>query len=165
MTREQIISILFKVAAGMVGLVGVTLLVALAWAEEVRADTFDRYSRRTGYSITDTRAGRIDFYGLDGRRLGYGYVTVPPASSSSPTYRPRRRHQEGAPALRASRSKRLLLVLPLRRSTPPWTRTRSGLPPHHAASWTNAPSRLHFSGRAAWTARTAPESAPHTRPK
>ena len=53
-------------------------LTSPAWAEEIRIDTFDKHSRRTGYFIIDSRTGRVDQYDTRSNRLGYGTVTAPP---------------------------------------------------------------------------------------
>src|SRR5438128_2041850 len=58
-------------------------LLAQATQSEIRVDTFDRSSRRTGYYILDLKTGRLDQFDTHGRRLGYGTVTSPPSSPGS----------------------------------------------------------------------------------
>jgi hypothetical protein len=47
----------------------------LAQAQEIRIDTFDKKSNRTGYIIIDPRTGRLDQFDRNSNRLGYGYST------------------------------------------------------------------------------------------
>jgi hypothetical protein len=54
---------------------GVTLGVVLARAgEATRIDLFDTKGRRTGYAVVDRDTGRVDFYDPMSRRTGYGRV-------------------------------------------------------------------------------------------
>ena len=56
-------------------LAGVTLGVVLARAgEATRIDLFDTKGRRTGYAVVDRDTGRVDFYDPMSRRTGYGRV-------------------------------------------------------------------------------------------
>jgi hypothetical protein len=50
-------------------------------AQEIRIDTFDKKSNRTGYIIIDPRTGRLDQFDKNSDRLGYGTVTSPPSSA------------------------------------------------------------------------------------
>jgi hypothetical protein len=50
----------------------VLLTSALAGAEEIRIDTFDKKSNRTGYIVIDPRTGRLDQFDSRGNRLRYG---------------------------------------------------------------------------------------------
>jgi hypothetical protein len=49
---------------------------------QVRIDTFDKRSNRTGYAIVDPRTGRIDSFDTRSNRTGYGYITPPPQAPS-----------------------------------------------------------------------------------
>ena len=51
--------------------------------QEIRIDTFDRRSNRTGYLVIDPRSGRVDQFDRRSNRLGYGTVTSPPSSTPS----------------------------------------------------------------------------------
>jgi hypothetical protein len=53
------------------------LIASTAFAEEIRSDTYDRRSNRTGYFIYNPSTGRIDSFTTRGERLGYGTVTTP----------------------------------------------------------------------------------------
>jgi sugar lactone lactonase YvrE len=54
---------------------GIILGGVLAGAEErARIDLFDPKGRRTGYAIMDRETGRIDFYDSNSRHTGYGRV-------------------------------------------------------------------------------------------
>jgi hypothetical protein len=64
----------------------VLLTSALTGAEEIRIDTFDKKSNRTGYIVIDPRTGRLDQFDSRGNRLGYGTTTSPPSSSSDRMY-------------------------------------------------------------------------------
>ena len=56
-------------------LVGFILGVVLAGAGETkRIDLFDANGRRTGYAVVDRDTGRVDFYDTMSRRTGYGRV-------------------------------------------------------------------------------------------
>jgi hypothetical protein len=55
-------------------------------AAEIRIDTFDKKSNRTGYIVIDPRTGRLDQFDSRGNRLGYGTATSPPSSSSDRMY-------------------------------------------------------------------------------
>jgi len=56
-------------------LVGIILWVVLARAgEATRIDLFDAKGRRTGYAVVDRDTGRVDFYDTMSRRTGYGRV-------------------------------------------------------------------------------------------
>jgi hypothetical protein len=55
--------------------IGVWLGVGLAHAgEQTRVDFFDTHGRRTGYAVVDQGTGRVDFYDRMSRRTGYGRV-------------------------------------------------------------------------------------------
>lgn len=45
---------------------------------EIRIDTFDQRSRRTGYILIDRRTERVDQFDTRGRRLGHGYIAPAP---------------------------------------------------------------------------------------
>jgi hypothetical protein len=65
------------------------LLIALAWqawagAGEIRVDTFDTKSNRTGHVIVQPD-GRADFYDVRSNRVGSGRVTVPPPATPPPS--------------------------------------------------------------------------------
>jgi hypothetical protein len=56
-------------------LVGIILGVVLGYAgEATRVDLFDAKGRRTGYAVMDRDTGRVDFYDTMSRRTGYGRV-------------------------------------------------------------------------------------------
>ena len=53
--------------------IGVFLGVLLAHAgERTRVDLFDAQGRRTGHAVVDRDTGRVDFYDTMSRRTGYG---------------------------------------------------------------------------------------------
>ena len=55
--------------------VGIILGPVLARAgEATRIDLFDAQGRRTGYAVVDRDTGRVDFYDAMSRRTGYGRV-------------------------------------------------------------------------------------------
>jgi len=55
--------------------IGIILGVVLARAgEQTRVDLFDAQGRRTGYAVVDQGTGRVDFYDAMSRRTGYGRV-------------------------------------------------------------------------------------------
>jgi hypothetical protein len=55
--------------------VGIILGGVLARAgEATRIDLFDTKGRRTGYAVVDRDTGRVDFYDTMSRRTGYGRV-------------------------------------------------------------------------------------------
>jgi hypothetical protein len=55
--------------------IGIILGVVLARAgEQTRVDLFDTQGRRTGYAVVDQGTGRVDFYDTMSRRTGYGRV-------------------------------------------------------------------------------------------
>jgi hypothetical protein len=55
--------------------VGIIVGVVLARAgETTRIDLFDAQGRRTGYAVVDRDTGRVDFYDAMSRRTGYGRV-------------------------------------------------------------------------------------------
>jgi hypothetical protein len=57
------------------GVIGIVLGVGLAHAgEPTRVDLFDTHGRRTGYAVVDRDTGRVDFYDTMSRRTGYGRV-------------------------------------------------------------------------------------------
>lgn len=39
-----------------------------------RVDLFDTQGRRTGYAIVDRESGRVDFYDVNSKRLGWGQI-------------------------------------------------------------------------------------------
>jgi hypothetical protein len=49
----------------------------IAQSQEIRIDTFDKKSNRTGYIIIDPRTGRLDQFDKNSNRLGYGTTTSP----------------------------------------------------------------------------------------
>jgi hypothetical protein len=53
----------------------VLLLRARRPGLEIRVDTFDRRSNRTGYFVIDPRTGRVDQFDQRSNRLGYGTIT------------------------------------------------------------------------------------------
>ena len=56
-------------------LIGIFLGVVPARAgEPTRVDRFDTHGRRTGYAVVDRDTGRVDFYDTMSRRTGYGRV-------------------------------------------------------------------------------------------
>lgn len=58
--------------------VGIIVGVVLARAgEATRIDLFDAHGRRTGYAVVDRDTGRVDFYDTMSRRTGYGRVDRP----------------------------------------------------------------------------------------
>jgi hypothetical protein len=55
--------------------IGIIVGVVLARAgEQARVDLFDTTGRRTGYAVVDQGTGRVDFYDTMSRRTGYGRV-------------------------------------------------------------------------------------------
>ena len=52
-------------------------------AQEIRIDTFDKKSNRTGYIIIDPRTGRLDQFDKNSNRLGYGTTTPNPSGRGS----------------------------------------------------------------------------------
>jgi len=55
--------------------IGVVIGVLLAHAgERTRVDLFDAQGRRAGYAVVDRDTGRVDFYDTMSRRTGYGRV-------------------------------------------------------------------------------------------
>ncbi len=57
---------------------GVVAVGTLAGAaQDIRIDTFDTKSNRTGYIIIDRKTGRLDQFDARGNRLGSGTVTTP----------------------------------------------------------------------------------------
>jgi hypothetical protein len=59
------------------------VLLAQATPSEIRIDTFDKHSNRTGYLIFNPTTGRVDQFDRRSNRLGYGTVTNPPSSTPS----------------------------------------------------------------------------------
>jgi hypothetical protein len=53
----------------------------IAQSNEIRIDTFDKKSNRTGYIIIDPKTGRLDQFDRNSNRLGYGTTTTPPSSA------------------------------------------------------------------------------------
>jgi hypothetical protein len=53
------------------------LSILLAQAAEIRIDTFDKHSRRTGYLIVNPNTGRVDQFDTRSNRLGYGSYSTP----------------------------------------------------------------------------------------
>jgi hypothetical protein len=51
------------------------ILLAQIGSHEIRIDTFDKHSNRTGYITIDPRTGRFDQFDTHGNRLGYGTST------------------------------------------------------------------------------------------
>ena len=47
---------------------------------EVRIDTFDRKSNRSGYVIFNPSTGRYDSFDVKGNRTGWGTISNPPRS-------------------------------------------------------------------------------------
>lgn len=71
------------IALGFIG--GLFASEALA-QQEIRIDTFDRKSNRTGYIIIDPRTGRLDQFDRNSNRLGYGTTTSPNLPSGGRAY-------------------------------------------------------------------------------
>ncbi len=66
---------LWRILVMLAVLVGTILGVVLARAgETTRIDLFDAKGRRTGYAVMDRETGRVDFYDTMSRRTGYGRV-------------------------------------------------------------------------------------------
>jgi|SRR5262245_40661678 len=65
-------------------LVVLTLAPSLAFAQsdEVRIDTYDTRSNRTGYVIVNPNTGRYDSYDTRSNRTGYGTITSPSSSGT-----------------------------------------------------------------------------------
>ena len=61
---------------------------AFAQSDEVRIDTFDKHSNRTGYLTIDRRTGRVDRFDTRGNRLGYGTTTTTPYGTRIDTFTP-----------------------------------------------------------------------------
>jgi hypothetical protein len=53
------------------------LSILLAQAAEIRIDTFDKHSKRTGYLIVNPNTGRVDQFDTRSNRLGYGTYSTP----------------------------------------------------------------------------------------
>lgn len=68
------------------------LLLAFVWAagafgqerRELRVDTFDTRSNRTGYAVVNPQTGRVDTFDTRSNRTGSGQVTPPPNPTSKP---------------------------------------------------------------------------------
>ena len=56
----------------------VTVCALLAQSQEIRIDTFDTRSNRTGYIVVNPNTGRLDQFDTRGNRLGYGTTTTTP---------------------------------------------------------------------------------------
>lgn len=56
---------------------------------ELRVDTFDTRSNRTGYAIINEKTGRIDTFDTRSRRTGSGTITPPPAAGTGVPSTPR----------------------------------------------------------------------------
>jgi hypothetical protein len=69
------VTLAFTVLAGV--------MLAQATSQEIRIDTFDKHSNRTGYAIYNPATGRIDQFDTKSNRLGHGTVTSPPSSTPS----------------------------------------------------------------------------------
>jgi hypothetical protein len=58
------------------------LSILLAQASpEIRIDTFDKRSNRTGYLIVNPNTGRVDQFDTRSNRLGYGTYSTTPTPS------------------------------------------------------------------------------------
>jgi len=55
---------------------------APAGDREIRVDTFDKNSNRTGYIIIDKQTGRFDRYDALSRHTGTGKIVPPPATGT-----------------------------------------------------------------------------------
>jgi len=64
------------------------LLAQTAVAQDIRIDTFDKKSNRTGYIIVNPNTGRIDQFDARSNRLGYGQVTGSGSNQRIDTYSP-----------------------------------------------------------------------------
>ena len=53
----------------------------IAQSQEIRIDTYDKKSNRTGYIVIDPRTGRLDQFDRNSNRLGYGTTTPNPNGS------------------------------------------------------------------------------------
>jgi len=63
--------------------------IAQAAPNEVRVDTYDRKSNRTGYIIYDPKTGKFDQFDLHGNRRGYGVITNPPPAGNIERFDPK----------------------------------------------------------------------------
>ena len=57
--------------------------IEIAQQQEIRIDTFDKKSNRTGYIVIDPRTGRFDSFDLHGNRVGHGTLSSPPSPDRS----------------------------------------------------------------------------------
>ena len=58
----------------------VTVCALFAQSQEIRIDTFDTRSNRTGYIVVNPNTGRLDQFDTRVNRLGYGTTTTTPSS-------------------------------------------------------------------------------------
>jgi hypothetical protein len=56
---------------------GVLSILLAQASQEIRIDTFDEHSNRTGYLIVNPNTGRVDQFDTRSNRLGYGTYSTP----------------------------------------------------------------------------------------
>jgi hypothetical protein len=54
----------------------------------LRVDTFDRYSRRTGYMLINPQTGHVDVFDTYSRRIGTATVSPPPEAQTGQPVNP-----------------------------------------------------------------------------
>jgi len=64
----------------------VCALLAQVPQDNIRIDTFDKNSNRTGYIVINPNTGRIDQYDARSNRLGYGTTTTTPYGTRIDTF-------------------------------------------------------------------------------
>src|SRR5262245_47197812 len=60
----------------------------VAQSQEIRIDTFDTRSNRTGYIVVNPNTGRLDQFDTRGNRQGYGTTTTTPYGTRIDTFTP-----------------------------------------------------------------------------
>jgi len=69
-----------------VTLLGLVLLAQAQSQPDIRIDTYDNRSNRTGYIIVNPNTGRLDQFDTRGNRLGYGTTTTTPSGTRIDTF-------------------------------------------------------------------------------
>jgi hypothetical protein len=62
---------------GEIQMIDMPPAIEIAQAREIRIDTYDKKSNRTGYIVIDPKTGRLDQFDTRGNRTGYGTTTTP----------------------------------------------------------------------------------------
>jgi hypothetical protein len=66
--------------------IGVVCFLLAQAQQDIRIDTFDKKSNRTGYIIINPNTGRLDQFDSRSNRLGYGQVTGSGSNQRIDTY-------------------------------------------------------------------------------